>query len=285
VAGDREYTWSLPHATVSFHVSAATDRGRVRVVNEDSYVAAPPLFLVADGMGGHAYGDRASQEAAGILERALSGDRPVTPETVLTAVQDANRTVQSIGGDIVAGTTIAGIVLVQDRPSADPYWMAFNVGDSRIYRWDGEALVQLSVDHSAVQELLDGGEISVFEAVHHPDRNVITRALGAAGELDPDVWLLPAAGVHTYLLCSDGLTKELGDDAIAAVLREAPTGGVTDRLIAAALDAGGADNVTVVVVTADTRIEAPRIAAGDHTPRRAALPRGEQTQPRERERR
>lgn len=244
----REYAWQLPDVEVRFEVSAASDKGLVRRINEDSFVASPPVFLVADGMGGHAHGDRASQEAARVLGSVLPPDRPVTPATVLEAVADANRAVQAISSEDFAGTTLAGIALVAEQSSATCHWMVFNIGDSRVYEWAGGALTQVSVDHSAVQELVDEGVITAAEAAVHPDRNVITRAIGIEGDLAPDVWLMPAAGSQSFLLCSDGLTKELDDAAIAAVLSSTaePSTSAADRLVAAALAAGGGDNVTVV---------------------------------------
>ena len=94
--------------------------------------------------------------------------------------------------------------------------MVFNIGDSRVYSWDGRTLEQLSVDHSAVQELVDAGLISAEDAERHPDRNVITRALGADEFVDPDVWLIPATGRQVFLICSDGLSKEVDDEQLAA---------------------------------------------------------------------
>lgn len=246
------YTWTLPPVTVSFRVSVASDRGLVRQINEDSFVAAPPIFLVADGMGGHAFGDRASQTTARVLQSELSTELPLRPTAVLNAVHEANIRVQQIGEEEFAGTTLAGVALVRDSDEARPYWMAFNIGDSRVYVWNDGVLAQLSVDHSAVQELVDEGSITASEAAVHPDRNIVTRAIGVADEVDPDVWFLPAGGLQSFMICSDGLTKELDDDAIRAVLESADeTNSPADRLVAAALAAGGADNVTVVVVESE----------------------------------
>jgi serine/threonine protein phosphatase PrpC len=139
--------------------------------------------------------------------------------------------------------------------------MAFNVGDSRTYSWDGRTLAQLSVDHSAVQEMVDLGQITKEQAERHPHRNVVTRALGAEDEVDADIWILPARARQTFLLCSDGLTKELSDDEIARIIvfhdsqaqRESDGLPLTlaERLVNAAIAAGGSDNVTVVVVEAE----------------------------------
>lgn len=260
----RDYVWALPYAQVTFSVSAASDRGLVRKVNEDSFVAVPPLFLVADGMGGHAFGDRASQETARVLKESLPGDRPANTRRVLDAVASANTAVKGISEDDFAGTTLAGVALVQEDGAGSCNWMAFNVGDSRVYSWDGSALRQVSVDHSAVQELVDEGVISSAEAAGHPERNVITRAIGIDGDLDPDVWLLPAEGLHSFVICSDGLTKELDDRAIEAVLgAKGFDESHADRLVAAALASGGADNVTVVVVESSVTLVPSAAQLGD----------------------
>jgi serine/threonine protein phosphatase PrpC len=122
-----------------------------------------------------------------------------------------------------------------------------------VYTWDGRSLAQLSVDHSAVQEMVDAGLISAAEAESHPERNIITRAIGADEFVDADVWLIPASGTHAFLICSDGLTKELDTAEIARLLArydESVAVGqtVADFLVAAALARGGHDNVTVVYV-------------------------------------
>jgi serine/threonine protein phosphatase PrpC len=258
----RDYSWDLPHAHVTFGVSSASDKGLVRRVNEDSFVAVPPLFLVADGMGGHAFGDRASQETARVLGSLLPVDQPATANAILEAVAEANRAVKAISEHEFAGTTLAGVALVQADASQACYWMAFNIGDSRIYSWDGAELRQVSVDHSAVQELVDEGVITAAEAAVHPDRNVITKAIGIDGELEPDVWLLPAGGSQSFVICSDGLTKELDDRAIEAVLSTmSPDLSPADRLVAAALASGGGDNVTVVVVESTVSLSDTTAAA------------------------
>jgi len=158
----------------------------------------------------------------------------------------------------VSTAASAGVGIEQ---SAKPAWMVFNIGDSRTYSWDGRQLRQVSVDHSAVQELVDLGQITRREADRHPDRNIVTRAIGADDSVDADVWLIPVAGRQTFLLCSDGLTKELTDDEISRIIvfhgaQEKRTSGATpitlaERLVSAAVAAGGSDNVTVVVVESE----------------------------------
>ena len=265
-----------------------SDRGAVRRVNEDSFVVAIPVFIVADGMGGHDHGDRASQAAAAVFASAFESGKPTTPADVLATVRLANEHVLAIGGaDLrLSGTTLAGVALVQLGDAL--HWMAFNVGDSRVYVWDGRALSQLSVDHSAVQELVDAGLITRREADVHPERNIVTRALGADAVVDPDVWLLPAVGHQMFLLCSDGLTKELSDAEIARVIAfhdsesarhdaDHPFS-LPERLVSAAIAAGGSDNVTVVVVDADF---APQPHIDDSTSDREDMSRClEETRPR-----
>ena len=248
----QNYDLEIENVAVHFEVSATTDLGRTRRVNEDSFVAVPPVFVVADGMGGHAHGDRASQAVAGVFHALGSESTIPSVARVLEAVRTADTIVQGIGGEAVAGTTLAGVALTRDPETGTVHWMAFNIGDSRVYRWHGSQLTQLSVDHSAVQELVDQGLLAPDAAMQHPERNVITRAIGVGTNSEPDVWLLPADGEERFLICSDGLTKELDDAAIQLVLNFDTGGGdrsTSDRLIEAALAAGGADNVTAIVVS------------------------------------
>lgn len=238
-------------------VSAHSAVGRVRSINEDSFLANDPLFFVADGMGGHAFGDRASQEAvAALADRVAAGSEP-SPDDVLEAVVDANVAVRALSthgetGLAVAGTTLAGVARVVT--DTGPHWMVVNVGDSRVYSWDGRALTQLTVDHSAVQELVDRGVITEGEAAHHPERNVITRALGADDEVEPDVWVLPYGAVRTFLICTDGLTKLLTTEMISGILAgdvvigSESEGSIAQQLVEAADIAGGYDNITAIVV-------------------------------------
>jgi serine/threonine protein phosphatase PrpC len=294
VSVDVRQEFLLPSSTARFSVSAHSDRGAVRRVNEDSFFASAPLFLVADGMGGHSYGDRASQAAVAAFSGAFTAGEPASAQRVLETIRLANDAVravsQGLGEAGISGTTITGIAFVDVGDHENYHWMTFNVGDSRVYGWDGRALVQVSVDHSAVQELIDLGSLSRTEAQTHPERNVVTRALGADAEVDPDIWLLPARGHQTFLLCSDGLTKELPDDEIARIiafhnaeaLRDNDELPVTlaERLVKAAIAAGGSDNVTVLVVESDVvGVRSPE--SNDDTIDRGSMPRFlEETRPR-----
>lgn len=243
-------------------VSAHSAVGRVRSVNEDSFLANDPLFFVADGMGGHAFGDRASQSAvAALAERIPAGASP-SPAEVLEAVAAANTAVRTLStngetGLAVAGTTLSGVARVETE--SGPHWMVVNIGDSRVYSWDGRSLQQLTVDHSAVQELVDAGAITEAQASHHPERNVITRALGADDAVEPDVWVLPYDAVRTFLVCTDGLSKLITTEMISAILAgdvvlgSDDAGDAAQQLVEAADVAGGYDNITAIVIESHPR--------------------------------
>lgn len=249
-----------------------TDRGR-RAENEDSYVASRPVFVVADGMGGHEAGLAASRLVADAFA-PLVGAARITALEVRQAIETAGagiRSLVSLGPG--PGSTVSGVGLIEhDGP---PYWLAFNIGDSRVYRLGaGQELEQISVDHSRVQELLEAGELTRTSARHYEHRNIITRALGAGLPMapEPDQWLLPVQAGDRMMVCSDGLTGEVTDQLIAATLLTVPASGdAAEALVQAALDAGGRDNVTVVVV--DVReLEDPAPAPGDRETTLGRLP-------------
>ena len=145
------------------------------------------------------------------------------------------------------GTTVAGAVLTElDR---EPYWLVFNVGDSRVYRLTDAGLEQVSVDHSVAQELAEAGVIRRDQVAGHPDRHVLTRALGTGEPPEPDYWLLPAGHRDRLLMCTDGLVRELADEYLERVLARCPDAQeAADRLVGDAVARGGRDNVSVVVV-------------------------------------
>ena len=258
MSADGEDIVPLPHGSAVIAHSAQTDVGRVRTMNEDAYLAEAPLYLVADGMGGHARGDAASRAVVETFRRHIEAGRPTSPEQVLDAIHTSNEAVRALSaegeeGTAVAGTTLTGVALVDAGDGSGFHWMVFNIGDSRVYSWDGRTLEQLSVDHSAVQELVDAGLITADEAERHPDRNVITRAIGADDVVDPDVWLIPATGRQVFLVGSDGLSKEVDDERLARILA-GDTGhaaGLAGELVDAALEQGGRDNITVIVVESE----------------------------------
>ncbi len=229
---------------------SASHVGRVRATNEDSLFTGPSVAVVADGMGGHACGDVASALAVARFE-AL-GAAPLTPAMVDQAVFDANA---SILAETAAapekagmGTTLSGVALV--TWSSTPHWLVFNVGDSRVYRRSGEELRQLTVDHSEVAALVAAGRITAAEARTHPLRNIVTRSIGMDPPPAADTWIFPVdRSGDEFLICSDGLTTELEDTEIVGVLRQGLSAEDTaKRLVSMAVEAGGRDNVTVVVV-------------------------------------
>ncbi|MCR6494097.1 PP2C family serine/threonine-protein phosphatase [Cellulomonas sp. P24] len=251
---------------------SATDRGLSRDTNEDALLASAPVFLVADGMGGEAGGAEASRVAVEEFAR-LVGQEVASPDEIHACFRrTGERLVAELAGTR-AGTTVAGVAVTSVGASA--YWLVFNIGDSRVYRWVGGVLDQITVDHSVVQELVDSGELAAHLADGHPKRHVITRALGTTGESEPDYWMIPAGEHDRLLICTDGLSRELGPGSIADALRQYRSpqdaaGGLVSRAIAA----GGRDNVSVVVVDVasgadDTDVTGPsrhdRVA-----PRRAA---------------
>lgn len=226
---------------------AWTDKGLRRRLNEDAFIADAPVFFVADGMGGHEAGEIASRAALQGFT-GLVGPARVSTDDVERAFASAVAAVGSIETErSTAGTTLAGAALC-DQDGA-PYWLILNIGDSRVYRWHDDSLEQVSIDHSAVQALVDRGEIDAAEAERHPQRNVVTRAVGGGSAGVPDYWLLPVRAGDRMLICSDGLTKELDDGAIGRALAMEPApGAAAQRLVHEALLHGGRDNVTVIVV-------------------------------------
>ena len=238
-------------ASISLSWGAATDIGHRRTLNDDSYLAESPIFVVADGMGGHASGDIASAAVVTRLAEAASGEF-VQPEAIIAALRTATADI-TLAADVDArgvGTTVTGAALTLHDGS--PYWAVFNIGDSRVYSFENDDLAQVTVDHSVVQELVDAGRISKDEAERHPDSNVITRAVGFNAEPLADLWLIPVRQGLRLLVCSDGLTREVSDaqlrDTLASGLSPHDTAEV---LVTTALDHGGRDNITVVVVDVD----------------------------------
>ena len=228
-----------------FVYGAATSVGQIRKVNEDSLLVNPPLFAVADGMGGHGSGDLASSLAIEAVQ-AAARLRPLSEDGVLAAIDGANRAIVTYEGVRGMGTTITGMALVE-TPSGDRL-MVFNVGDSRVYRLSGGDLLQVTIDHSEVQELVEAGLITRDEARVHPRRNIVTRALGTMPPSRPDRWLLPATPGDRFMVCSDGLYSEVPDERIAVLLASGNPQGAAEALVAAAEAAGGHDNITVIVI-------------------------------------
>lgn len=224
-----------------------THVGLRRELNEDSYYgdSALGLWLVADGMGGHEYGEVASALARETIVRETRDGTPLI-QAIRIADEEIIRTSRQRRDALPMGTTV-----VAARVSGNRFEVAW-VGDSRVYLWRDEQLVQLSRDHSYVQELIASGAITREQARSHPHRNVVTQALGVTDPRNLNVATVAGemlAGMQ-LLLCSDGLTEEVEDDQIARVLglRDRSAQECVDTLVAAALDSGGSDNVTAVLI-------------------------------------
>jgi protein phosphatase len=235
---------------LSIDWAGVTDVGLRRAHNEDSYVAEAPVFVVADGMGGHSAGDVASDAVVRRIAEAAVRDSLTTDELEEALRRaTADIAVAAAETELGVGTTATGAFLSREADGAEVDFTVFNVGDSRVYMFEDGRLRQVTVDHSVVQEMVDAGLLHADDAEKHPDSNVITRAVGFDVDPRPDYWRVPARPGLRLLVCSDGLTKELSADRIAEVL-----GGVegaeqaATALVEAAVEAGGRDNVTALVV-------------------------------------
>jgi protein phosphatase len=208
------------------------------------------VFVVADGMGGHEAGERASAAVVSEFSRYI-GRTALELDDVRHALARARDQVEelSTSGNGRAGTTLSGVVVA--AVDGMGYWLAVNIGDSRTYRLADGQLEQITVDHSVVQELIESGELSPEEALTDRRRNIITRAIGASSTGDADYWMFPAELGDRILVCSDGLTSEVSDARIREVLATTPDPQkAADILVDEAVSAGGRDNITVIVVDA-----------------------------------
>ena len=235
---------------ISIASTALTHPGRVRKSNEDSMVVTERLAAVADGLGGHAAGEVASKIAVDRL-RELGDIADLHPDHIIDAIADTNRlildAVREHPDTAGMGTTITGVAAV--TLDGVEHAAVFNVGDSRTYRLVEGDFAQVSVDHSEVQELQDAGQITPEAAAHYPRRNIITRCLGTDPAPQPDLWVFVPSGSERFVLCSDGLSGEVTDEAIGATVRSHPDAEeAAELLLQQALDGGGRDNVTVIVV-------------------------------------
>ena len=245
-------------------IGRESNTGNKRRRNEDSFVVAPPLFAVADGMGGAQAGEVASKLAAAALADTDLGSAG-GEERVVALIQEANRRVyERSHADPSAsgmGTTITVALVEGTRVTFG------HVGDSRAYLLRDGVLEQLTEDHSLVNELMKSGKLSPEEAETHPQRSVITRALGTDPDVDVDTFVVEAKEGDLFLICSDGLTTMVGDEDILDLLERSHND--LDRaaksLVAAANRAGGEDNITVVAftITADDGNTAQLPAAGE----------------------
>ncbi|MAP62205.1 PP2C family protein-serine/threonine phosphatase [Microbacterium aquimaris] len=234
-------TWSLAWA-------ATTDTGRRREINQDAVLASYPLFVVADGMGGHIGGEIASSSAVDRLSATVDGGE-ITPRSIEKALAKAVRDIASHpkATDEGTGTTVTGVYL--DATGDEPHWVTLNIGDSRVYLLREGNLAQITTDHSVVQELISSGRLSPEEAENHPYGNVITRAVGPSDGVTPDYVRLDLVDGDRFVVCSDGLTKELTDYGIQHFLDANPDpAAAVEAMMDAALENGGRDNITIIVL-------------------------------------
>ncbi|SDS83232.1 PP2C family protein-serine/threonine phosphatase [Microlunatus soli] len=245
---------------------AVTDCGPVRSVNEDSILAAPPVFVVADGVGGSADGEVAS--AIVVEEFGRLAEQPVIDaDRVSATIQAAHTRVWEHNAGRPHGASSTAVGAVGVLSGDEPYWVVFNVGDSRIYRLgvatpeaSDRTLSQISVDHSHVQELVDAEVITADQATTHPDRNLVTRAIGAEEEVEADFWLIPMVPGDRLLICSDGLLAVSDPDLQRALSGDAGAERTAADLLQAALAAETTDNVSVIVIDVVARGTADRTA-------------------------
>jgi len=222
-----------------------TDVGRQRTANEDSLFVRPPMFAVADGMGGAKAGEVASALAVEAVENAPDSGQPAE-EQLAAIVRSANRRIYDLAVADESrrgmGTTLTLVKVHDDEISIA------HVGDSRAYRMRDGELSQLTRDHSLVAELERSGQITAEAAEHHPQRSIITRALGPEPDVEVDTYTLTGRDDDLFLICSDGLTSMISDDEVTSILRSASSlDEAAEALVLAANQSGGKDNITVIL--------------------------------------
>jgi serine/threonine-protein phosphatase Stp1 len=235
---------------MGFECVSRTDVGLRRKINEDAVLVRTPrgLWAVADGMGGH----EAGEVASAMVTEALSRVHPVEHldtfvEEAVAALKEANHALIQLARSDTGGRTIGSTVVglaIRNRE-----YRCFWAGDSRAYRLRGGEVVQLSRDHSLVQDLVAAGMLGADEALHHPQANVITRAVGVTEALKVDTVSGDVLPGDLFLLASDGLTRVVEDDELAVELGKGPLAEAADRLLATVLARGAPDNVSLIIVS------------------------------------
>ena len=236
----------------SFKTIAISELGLVRDGNEDAALVSPRLVAVADGMGGHAGGEVAAKIAITSVEQlsAVLNDAALDAESredlllnisysidhEISEVANSDRSLQGMG------TTLTALHLNGE------YVELLHIGDSRCYQWNGKKLIQLSYDHTVMQELLEQGRLTPDEVFNHPQRSLLTQALIGDSGIDPILHLFDAKVGDQFLLCSDGLTSVLTDYEITNIIKRSTSDEVVNQLVAAVLEKGAPDNVTILWV-------------------------------------
>lgn len=234
--------------------AGATHVGKVRSTNEDAWLARPEagLFAVADGMGGHRRGDLASRMVVDALAALPPApDARTMREQVETALVTVNRELQPAKGEDVSGSTVVAVLLYEQ------HFAVLWAGDSRLYRAGLDGLMRMTRDHSIVQSLIDRGGLAPEAAGGHPMASSVTRAVGVAPELVLDGMQAELRAGDVFMLCTDGLTRHVGDGEIQTALESLTPQAAADHLIAMTLDRGARDNVTVVVLKLEQLTDRP----------------------------
>ena len=259
-------------------VGAASDVGLVREANEDSYLIERPLYAVADGMGGHLAGDVASSTAVRVISEKAAAASASNPESLAQILVDANAVIyeQANSDSALTGMgTTCTLVLVDETRA-----LIAHVGDSRAYHFRDGHLEQLTEDHTLVSRMVREGKIRAEEAQHHPQRSIITRALGVDSEVQVDLLNIDLDVGDRLLICSDGLSSLVGDHTIQEALQErTDPQDAAETLITLANEAGGDDNITVLILEFrddDAPAPAPTTSRSDTQPREQTHPPQEQ---------
>lgn len=232
-------------------VGMLSDIGNVRKVNEDYYGFLENhnnmLYIIADGMGGHNAGELASKIAVENTIQFISSSQQIedVEKMLLDAINSSNNKIYQLSNTDVAlkgmGTTITACYVTKDK------LLVANVGDSRCYVIINEGLYQVTKDHSLVQQLVDDGLITKEEAVHHPNKNIITRSLGTAPKVEVDLFSLDINNISKVMLCTDGLTNSIGEEEILKVINTYNSEEACKKLIELSKENGGRDNITVII--------------------------------------
>jgi len=235
-------------------ISAATSAGCIRPLNEDAYYVSEPnssgmvLAIVADGMGGHNAGEIASGKAVGIVQKDVVAQSDKSAKEILVkAVDDANREIYEMSKNKKSlsgmGTTMTACVAENNNVTA------VQVGDSRLYRIRKDSITQITKDHSLVEMLVENGEITKEEAKSHPQKNIITRAVGTDKTVESDVYEFKTKKDDVILLCSDGLVNMVEDETILSIINTSKSlEEAANNLVLNAETAGGTDNITVILI-------------------------------------
>jgi protein phosphatase len=256
VYSEKKYTCLCQHETEEdMKACSRTDIGKNREMNQDFLFVSetpvgslPNLFVVADGMGGHNAGEFASRRSVEVIVEEVLKEKEKAPAALLEyAILKANQEIleaaQADEAKQGMGTTIVAVTI------EDSQACIANVGDSRLYVVCNDGIRQITEDHSLVEEMVRKGELAREKAKEHPDKNIITRAVGVVSELQVDFFEVELHKEDKLLLCSDGLTNMVSEEQIAAILNSGmPLAYATEQLIDAANDNGGSDNITVIVV-------------------------------------